>query len=85
MLRAGESNFPNSRTLGRNFLLLLTGCCVVLSHEFDVSTSPGKMPEEVSESSSATWNDPKKVTVTDFKKFRRKLLPGRIGSILDRD
>jgi prepilin-type N-terminal cleavage/methylation domain-containing protein len=41
--------------------------------------------EEVSESNSATWNDPQKVTVADFKKFRRKLLPGRIGSILDRD
>jgi prepilin-type N-terminal cleavage/methylation domain-containing protein len=41
--------------------------------------------EEVSESNSATWNDPQKVTEADFKKFRRKLLPGRIGSILDRD
>lgn len=41
--------------------------------------------EEVSESNSATWNDPQKVTVADFKNFRRKLLPGRIGSILDRD
>ena len=41
--------------------------------------------EEVIESSSATWNDSDRATITDFKKFRRKLLPGRIGSILDRD
>ena len=41
--------------------------------------------EEVSESGSDTWNDPQKSTISDFKKFRRKLLPGRIGSILDRD
>jgi prepilin-type N-terminal cleavage/methylation domain-containing protein len=41
--------------------------------------------EEVSESSSASWNDAKQATISDFKRFRRKLLPGRIGSILDRD
>ncbi len=41
--------------------------------------------KEVSESDSDSWNDPEKATSSDFKKFRRKLLPGRIGSILDRD
>ena len=40
---------------------------------------------EVSESNSDTWVDTQKSTISDFKKFRRKLLPGRIGSILDRD
>ena len=41
--------------------------------------------EEVSESNSDTWNDSGKETIVDFKKLRRKLLPGRIGSILDVD
>jgi hypothetical protein len=41
--------------------------------------------EEVSESNSPMWNDSGKETIAEFKKLRRKLLPGRIGSILDLD
>ncbi|MEE2912811.1 MAG: type II secretion system protein [Planctomycetota bacterium] len=41
--------------------------------------------KQVNESNSDSWNDPQKATLADFKKLRRKLLPGKIGSILDRD